>query len=65
MAKKRVRKGVAKRFKVTKNGKVLHRSHYIRHLRSSKTKRQVRALKVMKETTGVFAKKIKRMLGKA
>ncbi len=63
--KKRTHKGAAKRFKVTKKGKVLHRSHFIRHLRSSKSKRQVRALKVMKKTTGVFAKKIKRLLGKA
>lgn len=65
MAKKRTHKGASKRFRVTKKGKVLHRSHYLRHLRAAKSKRQVRALKQMKETTGVFAKKIKRLLGKA
>ncbi len=65
MAKKRTRKSAAKRFKVTKKGKVLHRSHLIRHLRSSKSKRQVRRLKQVKKTEGVFAKKIRRMLGKA
>lgn len=67
MAKQKVktRKSAAKRFKLTKKGKVLHRSHYIRHLRKSKSKRQVRRLKLMKKTTGRHAKKIIKMLGKA
>jgi ribosomal protein L35 len=29
--KVKTHKGASKRFKVTKNGKVLHRSHYLRH----------------------------------
>jgi large subunit ribosomal protein L35 len=61
--KQKTRKGAAKRFKVTKNGKVLHRSQKIRHLRSVKSKNQVRRLKTMKEIKGTFAKKIKKMLG--
>ncbi|MBI1862941.1 50S ribosomal protein L35 [Candidatus Microgenomates bacterium] len=65
MSRQRVHKGAAKRFKVTKNGKVLHRSHYLRHLRSNKSKAQVRRLKTIKETTGVAAKKIRRILGLA
>ena len=61
--KQRTRKSAAKRFKVTKNGKVLHRSHNIRHLRNKKSKRQVRSLKTMKQVTGTHEKKIKKMLG--
>ncbi len=61
--KVRTHKGAAKRFKVTKNGKVLHRSHYLRHLRSKKTKKRIRALKQTKQTLGAFAIKIKKLLG--
>jgi large subunit ribosomal protein L35 len=64
MGKQRTDKSAAKRFKVTKNGKVLHRSHYIRHLRSSKSKSQIRSLKRMKEIPGDMGKKIRQMLGK-
>jgi len=63
MGKQRTRKAAAKRFKVTKNGKILHRSPYLRHLQSKKSKSQKRRLKQMKQVTGVFEKKIKRMLG--
>lgn len=63
MRKQRTNKGAAKRFKVTKNGKLLHRSHHLRHLRASKSKRQVRSLKKMKLVIGTVEKKIKRMLG--
>ena len=65
MPKQKTHKGAAKRFKITKKGKLLHRSVTLRHLRSSKTKRQVRQLKQMKIVKGVFEKKIKKMLGKA
>jgi large subunit ribosomal protein L35 len=65
MAKQRTDKSAAKRFKVTKKGKVLHRSHYIRHLRTSKSKSQIRRLKTMKGVAGDLGKKIKQMLGKA
>lgn len=65
MSRQRAHKGASKRFKVTKNGKVLHRSHYLRHLRSSKSKRQVRRLKTIKHTEGVFGKRIRQLLGLA
>ncbi|HNQ30864.1 MAG TPA: 50S ribosomal protein L35 [Candidatus Woesebacteria bacterium] len=61
--KQRTHKGASKRFKVTAGGKVLHRSHTIRHLRKAKSKNQIRRLKQMKEVEGVHAKKIKRLLG--
>ena len=63
--KQKTHKGASKRFKVTKNGKVIHRSHYLRHLRAKKGKKRIRALKKMKQVEGVFAKKIKQMLGVA
>jgi len=61
--KHRTHKGASKRFKVTSTGKLLHRSHTIRHLRKAKSKNQIRRLKQMKEVTGQHAKKIKQLLG--
>jgi large subunit ribosomal protein L35 len=63
MTKQRTDKSAAKRFKITGTGKVLHRSHYLRHLRASKSKRQVRDLKQLKEAQGEIGKKVLRMLG--
>jgi len=65
MGKQRTRKSAAKRFRITKKGKLLHRSHFLRHLRSKKTKSQIRSLKRLKQVTGRYEKKIKKMLGKA
>ncbi|MDO8497098.1 MAG: bL35 family ribosomal protein [bacterium] len=61
----RTRKSAVKRFRVTKNGKVLHRHHCARHLRSNKSKRQLRDLKKMNVMTGKQAVKVKQMLGLA
>lgn len=61
--KHRTHKGAAKRFKITASGKVLHRSQKIRHLKASKTKRQLRALKQDKEVVGTVSIKIKKLLG--
>jgi len=61
--KTKTRKSAAKRFKVTKNGKILHRQQNLRHLRTVKGKRNQRRLKVMKELGGKFALKIKKMMG--
>lgn len=55
-------KGATKRFKVTKTGKILHRSQKIRHLRTVKGKRNLRRLKQLKQVTGTFEKKIKKLL---
>jgi large subunit ribosomal protein L35 len=63
MGKQKTKKSVVKRFKVTGSGKILHRSHYLRHLRSKKSKRHIRSLKQMKLLTGRYEKKVKRMLG--
>ncbi len=61
--KQKTRKSAAKRFKVTKNGKLLHRSQFIRHLKSKKNKRRQRSLNQPKQVTGRYEHKIKQMLG--
>lgn len=63
MPKLKTRKAVAKRFKVTKTGKVIRRGSYSRHLKASKSKKRSRRQKVPKEVTGRMAKKIKKILG--
>ncbi len=61
--KLKTRNAASKRFKVTGTGKVLHRGHGVRHLKSNKSNRRLRAQKLMKEVNGVFKVKIKKMLG--
>ncbi|MCL4375018.1 50S ribosomal protein L35 [Patescibacteria group bacterium] len=63
-SKQKTRKAALKRFKLTKTGKVLHRSQRLRHLRGHKSKSQIRRLKRMKTVSGTMRRKIKRMLGK-
>jgi large subunit ribosomal protein L35 len=61
--KQKIRQSIARRFKVTKNGKVLHRSSFSRHLRSKKNKSQLRRYQIPKQLRPRLAKKIKRILG--
>lgn len=61
----KIKKSVSSRFKITKNGKVLHASAFNRHLRRKKSKKQLRRLKGKKLITGRLAVKIKKLLGKA
>lgn len=63
MSKQKTRKSASKRFKISSKGKLMHRKHYQRHLRSNKSKKQLRTYKVMKEVKGAYKKKIKKMLG--
>ncbi|NMB56499.1 50S ribosomal protein L35 [Candidatus Beckwithbacteria bacterium] len=62
MPKQKTKKSIAKRFKVTKNGKILRRTIGIRHLKSNKTKSNNRRQKAQKFVTGKKAKKIKQIL---
>jgi large subunit ribosomal protein L35 len=62
MGKQKTHKSAIKRFKITKSGKILHRSHYIRHLKSKKSKRRQRRLNQMKEVLGQYKKKIAKLL---
>lgn len=61
--KVKTRKIVAKRFKITSTGKVLRRMPQMRHLRRRKSAKQIRRYRHYQEVTGIFAKKIRRMLG--
>lgn len=62
--KLKTRKAVAKRFKVTAGGKVLHRGHGVRHKRTNKSNKRLRAQAVPKEVVGTAKKKVLKMLGK-
>ena len=63
--KKKIRKSVLKRFKVTKTGKVMHGSQNAGHLKLHKSKSRLRRQKEPAQLTGAFAKRIKKMLGYA
>lgn len=65
--KNKTRKSAAKRFLVTggKVPKVMRRSQHTRHLQSSKSKRQQRALKQENVVEGKMHKKVLQMLGQA
>jgi large subunit ribosomal protein L35 len=65
MPKKKIKKSVSKRFKVTKTGKVMFSHQYKSHLKASKSKSRLRRQKEPGQLTGEFAKKIKKMLGRA
>ncbi|HLB60444.1 MAG TPA: 50S ribosomal protein L35 [Patescibacteria group bacterium] len=60
--KQKTRKSVSKRFKLTKTGKLIHRSQMGRHLKRKKSKSQKRRMKVMKEITGTVKNKLKKMI---
>jgi len=63
MGKMKIKKSVAKRFKVTKTGKVLFGHQYGSHLKLNKSKARIRRQKEIGVLKGKFAKKVKKMLG--
>jgi large subunit ribosomal protein L35 len=60
--KQKTRKSISKRFKLTKNGKILRRTIGIRHLKASKSKKRSRRQKAANYVEGKIAKKLKRVL---
>lgn len=64
MGKLKTKKILTKRLKVTKNGKVLRRQSFRRHLKASKSAKQLRGLKRIVALTGHMAKKVRKVLGK-
>jgi len=62
--KMKIRNSVKKRFRITKNGKVLRRQSFRRHLAASKTKKQRRNLKKVVLVNETYAKKIRKAMGK-
>ena len=63
MAKQKSRRSLTRRVKVTKNGKIKHRTQNMRHLRRRKSKAQIRRMKAPKFLSGAVRKKVMRMLG--
>ncbi len=63
--KKRIKKAVRKRFKVTKNGKVIFSHQYKTHLKINKSGSRLRRQKEPGILKGKFAHKIKQLLGEA
>jgi ribosomal protein L35 len=64
MSKRKVRKSITNRFKVTKNGKVMRRQGFRRHLKGSKSSKQLRNLKKVIRLEGYYAKKIIKAVGR-
>ncbi len=64
MAKKKIKKSVAKRFKVTKTGKVMFKHQYGSHKKLNKSKSRIRRQKEPAKLNGKFAKKVKKLLGR-
>lgn len=60
----KIRGSIAKRFKVTKTGKVTHRSSFNRHLKTQKNKAQKRSLNQTKLLRKSLANKIIKLMGK-
>ncbi len=60
----KVRKSLAKRFRVTKTGKVMRRGGQNRHLKSNRSHRNRRRSNVPHTIKNKMAKKIKAMLAK-
>jgi ribosomal protein L35 len=60
--KKKVKKSVSRRFKITKRGKVLFSHQYKSHLKQKKSKSRLRRQKEPGILKGTFAKKIKKMM---
>jgi large subunit ribosomal protein L35 len=64
MVKQKTKKILTRRFKITKKGKVIRRRGFARHLNVKKSSKRKRRLKKDVETRKVYAKKIKKALGK-
>jgi len=62
--KLKTRHSVAKRFRLTKTGKVLRRSGQNRHLKANRSRRNSRRKRALRRVENRMAKKIKKMLGK-
>ncbi len=62
MTKLKTRKSIAKRFKITKTGKILRRLAGQDHYRAKKTGKKVRAGRKWVRVSKPEAKKIKRLL---
>jgi len=60
--KLKTKQAAAKRFKITKTGKVIFGHQYGRHLKQKKSKSRIRRQKEPGKLTGKFATMVKRMI---
>lgn len=61
--KQKTRKSATKRFKITKNGKILRGHSFSSHLNVKRSSKKRRAQRRPAEVTGFYAKKLKKALG--
>lgn len=64
MPKMKSRKLLTNRLRITKNGKVLRRQSFRRHLKASKSAKRLRNLSKVVALTGHMAKKVRKVSGK-
>ncbi len=64
MPKIKTKKLLTNRLRFTKNGKVLRRQSFRRHLKASKSAKRLRNLKRQTTLVSHIAKKVKKYLGK-
>ena len=64
MSKRKVRKSITNRLKITKTGKVMRRQGFRRHLKKGKSSKRLTNLKRVIELKGYYAKKIRKAVGK-
>ena len=62
MPKMKTRRGAAKRFKLTGSGKLRRRHAYLRHILSTKTRKQKRTLRQATLVAGADAKAIRKLI---
>lgn len=62
MPKAKTKKAISKRFKITKNGKVLRRTAGQNHLRSKKSGNKIRKIRKWLEVSPTEAKRIKKVI---
>ena len=62
-SKRRSKRSLTRRVKVTSTGKIMRRTQNMRHRRSHKGKAQVRRMKAAKFLTGGTGRRIKKILG--
>ncbi len=62
MPKLKTKKGVQKRFKLTKSGKVKRHKESARHILTKKTRKRKRSLKAATMVDKTFEKKIKSLI---
>jgi large subunit ribosomal protein L35 len=62
MPKNKIHKGLSKRIRISKTGKVRHRSAYHKHLSSRKSAKRLRQLRQDRRVSGSEAKRFEKLL---